>query len=85
MLRNKRSYLKGDSQNTANVTLIDFNFDRYMGTNKARNYSSLIRLQDEENEIDREVKIWMNNPLHFDDKTFYQQVSVKTSLPLSYK
>ena len=44
-----------------------------MGTNKARNYSSLIRLQDEENNIDREVKIWMNNPLRFDDKTFYQQ------------
>ncbi|WDE96769.1 cytochrome c biogenesis protein CcsA [Lentisphaera profundi] len=73
ILRNKRSYLKGDSENTATISLINFSFDRYMGTNTPRNYSSLIRLEDPENNIDREVKIWMNNPLRFDDKTFYQQ------------
>ncbi|MDD7985914.1 cytochrome c biogenesis protein CcsA [Lentisphaera marina] len=73
MLRNKRSYLKGNSENTAKISLIDFSFDRYMGTNTPRNYSSLIRLEDPENNIDREVKIWMNNPLRFDGKTFYQQ------------
>jgi ABC-type transport system involved in cytochrome c biogenesis permease subunit len=54
------------------VTLKDFRFDRYPGTNKPKNYSSLVEFKDPEHNIDREVLIWMNNPLRYAGTTFYQ-------------
>ncbi len=54
------------------VTLLDVRKDDYLGTNTPRNYSSDIQLVDEERQVDREVKIWMNNPLRFAGETFYQ-------------
>jgi hypothetical protein len=54
------------------VTLKDFSFDRYTGTNTAKNYSSIVQLQDPANNIDVEQKIWMNNPLRYSRMTFYQ-------------
>ena len=54
------------------LTLKDFRFDRYAGTNIAKNYSSLVQLRDPTRHVDREVLIWMNNPLRYAGTTFYQ-------------
>ncbi len=43
-----------------------------MGTNTPKNYSSHLRLVDKSRNVDRTVKIWMNNPLRFAGETFYQ-------------
>jgi hypothetical protein len=52
--------------------LIRFSFDRYKGTELARNYSSQVRLVDPEENEDREVLISMNDPLRYRGETFYQ-------------
>jgi ABC-type transport system involved in cytochrome c biogenesis permease subunit len=65
-LRFKRDY------KPYSVTLKDVRFDTYMGTQKARNYSSEVRLVDPDRHVDRDVKIWMNNPLRYAGETFYQ-------------
>lgn len=52
--------------------LIDFRFDRYAGTEKAKNFSSRIRLERPETGEKREVTIRMNEPLRYDGKTFFQ-------------
>jgi len=66
-LRDKRIYYP------FTMTLKDFRFDRYTGTNTAKNYSSLVQLVDPQQNVDREVLIWMNNPLRYAGLTFYQQ------------
>ncbi len=53
--------------------LKDFRFDRYTGTNTAKNYSSLVQLVDPAHHVDRELLIRMNNPLRYAGLTFYQQ------------
>ena len=35
-------------------------------------FSSEIRLVNEGDQIDRELRIWMNNPLRYAKRTFYQ-------------
>ncbi len=55
------------------MTLHDVRFDKYLGTQTAKNYSSDLRLVDPSRNVDRDVKIWMNNPLRFAGATFYQQ------------
>ena len=65
-LRFKRSYFP------YTLTLKDFRFDRYVGTNTPKNYSSLVQLKDPAQNVDREVLIWMNNPLRYAGTTFYQ-------------
>ncbi|HMB70029.1 MAG TPA: cytochrome c biogenesis protein ResB [bacterium] len=54
------------------IHLLDFAHDRYLGTDTPRNYSSHIRLIDPERGEDREVLIYMNNPLRYRGETFYQ-------------
>lgn len=54
------------------VTLVDFRHDRFVGTEVARNFSSLVRLRDPAQSVDREVLISMNNPLRYAGETFYQ-------------
>lgn len=54
------------------VKLVKFSFDRYQGTNTAKNYSSEVVLADNEQNIDREFRISMNNPLRFGGDTLYQ-------------
>ncbi|MEC7695536.1 MAG: cytochrome c biogenesis protein CcsA [Planctomycetota bacterium] len=46
--------------------------DDYLGTNIPQNYSSQIRLRDPVRNVDRSVKIWMNNPLRYAGETYYQ-------------
>jgi ABC-type transport system involved in cytochrome c biogenesis permease subunit len=55
------------------LSLKQFKFDRYTGTNTAKNYSSLVEFKEPSRNIDREVLIWMNNPLRYEGTTFYQQ------------
>ncbi len=54
------------------IELIDFQFNKYIGTNKAKDYSSQVRLRDHENGADIRYKIWMNNPLRYRGETLYQ-------------
>ncbi len=54
------------------VHLVDFSHDRYLGTDTPRNFSSLVRLVDPSQNEDREVLIYMNNPLRYRGETFYQ-------------
>jgi hypothetical protein len=54
------------------LTLIEFRYDRYLGTEMAKNYSSRVRLRDPELGVDREVVIRMNEPLRYRGETFYQ-------------
>jgi ABC-type transport system involved in cytochrome c biogenesis permease subunit len=54
------------------LTLKKFRFDRYVGTNTPKNYSSLVQLTDPSHNVDREVLIWMNNPLRYSGTTMYQ-------------
>lgn len=55
------------------LTLEKFKFDRYTGTNTAKNYSSQVEFKVPSRNIDREALIWMNNPLRYEGTTFYQQ------------
>src|SRR5262249_16957941 len=54
------------------MKLIDVNTTYYPGTTTPKDYSSVLRLTDVASNVDRDVKIWMNNPLRFGGETFYQ-------------
>lgn len=52
--------------------LLDFKHDRYKGTDKPKNFSSRVRLTRADTKEDREVLIYMNNPLRYAGETYYQ-------------
>ncbi len=54
------------------LTLIKFSHDRYAGTDIPKNFSSRVRVQSPDGRDDREVLIYMNNPLRYAGLTFYQ-------------
>lgn len=54
-------------------TLLKFTFDRYLGTGVAKNYSSRVRIERPGTGENREVLIYMNNPLRYWGETYYQQ------------
>ncbi len=54
------------------LELLDFTFERYMGTQKAKNYASKVRLIDTELGVNQVLTISMNNPLRHRGETFYQ-------------
>ncbi|CAM3116943.1 cytochrome c biogenesis protein ResB [Rariglobus hedericola] len=54
------------------LTLLKFSHDRYVGTEIPKNFASKVRLHSQDGSTDREVLIYMNNPLRFDGLTFYQ-------------
>lgn len=54
------------------LTLLDFSHDRYAGTNIPKNFSSRIQLKTDDGRENREVLIYMNNPLRYAGLTFYQ-------------
>lgn len=54
------------------ITLLDFTHDVYAGTNIPKNFSSQVRIQTPGGNDDREVLIYMNNPLRYAGLTFYQ-------------
>ena len=54
------------------LTLLKFSHDRYPGTDIPKNFSSRVRLRTPDGRVDREVLIYMNNPLRYGGLTFYQ-------------
>jgi hypothetical protein len=66
LLRQERYYLP------FSLHLIEFRHDKYPGTDIPKNFSSRVRLQNLENGENREVRIFMNNPLRYGGETFYQ-------------
>jgi len=54
------------------LKLLEFKHDRYPGTDIPKNFSSRVRLQRVDTGEDREVLIYMNNPLRYGGETFYQ-------------
>lgn len=65
-LRFKRTY------KPYTVTLVDVRKDDYTGTDTVRNYSSDIKLVNPITNVDRDIKIRMNDPLRYSGETFYQ-------------
>jgi hypothetical protein len=66
LLRSERFYLP------FSLHLIEFRHDKYPGTDIPKNFSSRVRLQNLDTGEDREVRIFMNNPLRYRGETFYQ-------------
>ncbi|HEX7861246.1 MAG TPA: cytochrome c biogenesis protein ResB [Verrucomicrobiae bacterium] len=54
------------------LALHDFRFDRYMGTAIPKNFSSRVTLINPNTQENREINIYMNNPLRYGGETFYQ-------------
>jgi hypothetical protein len=71
-LRQKREYLVSEQGNPYTIRLIDFRHERYEGTQKPKDFSSHIELINEREGVERELRIWMNNPLRYAKRTFYQ-------------
>jgi len=65
-MRSRRQYLP------YSITLKKFSHDVYAGTDIPRNFSSLVRLYNPSRGEDRDVLIYMNQPLRYDGKAFYQ-------------
>ena len=65
-LRAKRAY------KPFSLTLVKFSHDRYPGTEIPKNFSSRIHLTTPDGRDDRDVLIYMNNPLRYGGYTFYQ-------------
>ncbi len=65
-MRNRREYLPFA------VTLRKFSHDVYAGTNIPKNFSSLVRISNPGRHEERDVLIYMNQPLRYQGKTFYQ-------------
>lgn len=54
------------------VELQKFTHERYKGTDIPKNFASRVRLQRPDTREDREVLIYMNNPLRYGGETYYQ-------------
>jgi hypothetical protein len=54
------------------IKLLAFNHDVYPGTDVPKNFSSTIHLSDPTTGDDRDIRIYMNNPLRYHGATFYQ-------------
>jgi hypothetical protein len=65
-LRQQRQYLPYA------VTLKKFSHDVYPGTDIPKNFSSLVHLSNPARGEERDVLIYMNQPLRYDGKAFYQ-------------
>lgn len=66
VMRHRREYLPYA------VTLKDFSHDVYAGTNIPKNFSSLVRITNPAHAEARDVLIYMNQPLRYEGKAFYQ-------------
>lgn len=66
LMRPRREYLP------YSVTLKKFRHDVYAGTDIPKNFSSLVHLESPGSGESRDVLIYMNQPLRFAGKTFYQ-------------
>ncbi len=71
-LRSKREYLRSPNGNPYSIKLLDFVHEKYEGTQMDKDFSSHILLVNEGDNVERELRIWMNNPLRYARRTFYQ-------------
>jgi hypothetical protein len=58
--------------NPYSVKLLAFNHDRYPGTDVPKNFSSRIHLNNPATGEDRDILIYMNNPLRYHGQTYFQ-------------
>jgi hypothetical protein len=65
-MRPRRQYLP------YSITLKQFRHDVYPGTDIPKNFSSLVRLYNPSRGEERDVLIYMNQPLRYEGKAFYQ-------------
>ena len=65
-LRFKRTYYP------FSLTLLDFNHERYPGTEIPKDFSSRVVVTDPGEGVERETLIYMNHPLRYEGHTFYQ-------------
>jgi hypothetical protein len=65
-MRAQREYLP------YSLTLKKFSHDIYLGTDIPKNFSSLVHLSNPDSGDDRDVLIYMNHPLRYRGKAFYQ-------------
>lgn len=61
------------------ITLLKVTNDVYPGTDIPKNFASRIRLKSDDGRDDRQVVIYMNNPLRYRGLTFYQYQMDKAS------
>lgn len=54
------------------LTLLKFTHEKYAGTEIPKNFASRVVLKSEDRHEDREILIYMNNPLRYAGLTFYQ-------------
>jgi len=54
------------------VQLVNFTHEKYAGTEIPKNFASRVRLTTDNHREDREVLIYMNNPLRYAGLTYYQ-------------
>lgn len=54
------------------IRLIDFRHDKYPGTQVPHNFSSKVQLLSEDEGDNREALIYMNNPLRYAGRTYFQ-------------
>ena len=54
------------------IELVDFKHDKFQGTEKARNFSSLVIVRDRASGAELRKNIWMNHPLRYEGKTYFQ-------------
>jgi len=54
------------------LKLLEFTHEKYRGTEIPRNFASRVRIQRPAMKEDREVLIYMNNPLRYNGETYYQ-------------
>ena len=65
-MRPRREYLP------YSLTLKKFRHDRYSGTDIPKNFSSLVQLKNPARGEERDALIYMNQPLRYEGKAFYQ-------------
>lgn len=70
--RFKREYAVAPSGNPYSIKLLDFVHEKYEGTQMPKDFASRILLLNEGDNVERELRIWMNNPLRYARRTFYQ-------------
>jgi hypothetical protein len=54
------------------LRLLDFRAPRYPGTNRPASYESDVMLLDPANNVERQQRIYMNNPLYYNDFVVFQ-------------
>jgi hypothetical protein len=65
------------------LRLLEFKHDKYPGTDIPKNFSSRVRLQRPDTGEDREVLIFMNNPLRYAGSRFIRPASIPMTAAVS--